>query len=199
MTLLTCLRTGGVHRAQDLATATGVSVRSIYRDMERLAQAGVPLEGTPGTGYHLPDTTTLPPITLTPDELAALNLALAIVTQSPDPDLQRAALQLTDKIDHGLTTQVDTPWRHAVTPLANMARAFAHIAPVRAAIKARQKLQLSETNGDHHVYHPHHLDPYARAWTLTGYSETKGATHTLRLDLITDLTPLPELFTPPAP
>ena len=61
--------------AQDL----GVSVRTIYRDMEVLAASGVPVEGTRGYGYTVQAAITLPPLNLTEAELEALHLALAVL------------------------------------------------------------------------------------------------------------------------
>ena len=67
--ILQALRDGDLHTAQGLADSAGVSVRTLYRDMETLAASGVPVIGTRGTGYRLPPTVTLPPLTLTPAEL----------------------------------------------------------------------------------------------------------------------------------
>ena len=41
--LIDLLRAGEVLRAEDLAGRFGVSVRTIYRDMDKLAAAGVPV------------------------------------------------------------------------------------------------------------------------------------------------------------
>ena len=48
--LIDRLRDGATHRADTLAQALDVSVRTIYRDMDRLAASGVPVQGTRGTG-----------------------------------------------------------------------------------------------------------------------------------------------------
>ena len=53
MHLVQLLRDGSLHRAEDLARATGVSIRSIYRDMDTLAASGVPIEGERGVGYRV--------------------------------------------------------------------------------------------------------------------------------------------------
>jgi len=47
------LRTGHVRRAMDLRNALGVTERTIYRDIDRLRAAGVPIEGEAGFGYLL--------------------------------------------------------------------------------------------------------------------------------------------------
>ena len=42
--LMEILKDGGLHRAEDLAAAMQVSLRTIYRDMQTLANRGVALE-----------------------------------------------------------------------------------------------------------------------------------------------------------
>ena len=46
--LMQLLRGGRLRTAAELAARTGVSTRTIWRDMETLAASGVPVEGTRG-------------------------------------------------------------------------------------------------------------------------------------------------------
>ncbi|PCH73585.1 MAG: transcriptional regulator, partial [Rhodobacteraceae bacterium] len=77
--IIQILRDGNLHRAQDIAERLEVSVRTIYRDMDTLTASGVPVQGERGVGYMALEAITLPPLTLTPAELEALNLGMAIV------------------------------------------------------------------------------------------------------------------------
>jgi len=58
--------------AQQLAEWLSVSPRTVYRDVRDLQLSGVPIEGEAGIGYRLSRTASLPPLTFTADELAAL-------------------------------------------------------------------------------------------------------------------------------
>ncbi|WP_109484123.1 YafY family protein [Paraburkholderia sp. C35] len=58
--------------AQQLADWLHVSLRTVYRDVQDLQLSGVPIEGEPGIGYRLSRSASLPPLTFTADELAAL-------------------------------------------------------------------------------------------------------------------------------
>ncbi len=58
--------------AQQLSQWLGVSARTVYRDVRDLQLSGVPIEGEAGIGYRLARTASLPPLTFTADELAAL-------------------------------------------------------------------------------------------------------------------------------
>lgn len=58
--------------AQQLSEWLNVSPRTIYRDVRDLQLSGVPIEGEAGIGYRLSRSASLPPLTFTADELAAL-------------------------------------------------------------------------------------------------------------------------------
>lgn len=199
--ILQTLRDGQLHTAQALADRAGVSVRTLYRDMETLAAAGVPVTGTRGTGYQLPPTITLPPLTLTPAELEALNLGLAIAAEVADPDLKSAALSLADKLDAVLpeTAVAEAEaWKFAKNPFANAARGFGQMPTLRAAIKARQKLRITYTRDGtvtSRIIRPLHMEYMSRIWTLVAWCELRDAHRVFRLDLINAAEALPELFT----
>ncbi|WP_170752806.1 helix-turn-helix transcriptional regulator [Ruegeria lacuscaerulensis] len=200
--IIQILRDGKLHRAQDIADRLEVSVRTIYRDMDTLVASGVPVEGERGVGYMVREQITLPPVNLTPAELEALNLGMAIVAQAADPELKAAAETLADKIDAVLPTQVvaeaDT-WKFAVYPFADAARGLAHMAPIRAAIKSRQKLHLNYRRIDgvltERTIRPLHMEYWGRVWTLTAWCELRDSFRVFRIDLIEAIRPLPELFT----
>ena len=199
--IIQILRDGKLHRAQDIADRLEVSVRTIYRDMDTLVASGVPVEGERGVGYMVRDQITLPPLNLTPEELEALNLGMAIVAEAADPDLKAAALSLADKVDAVLPAQTiaeaDT-WKFAVYPFADAARGFAHMSTLRAAIKARQKLHLQYRRIDgtlsERKVRPLHMEYWGRVWTLTAWCEKRNDFRVFRVDLIVETTALPELF-----
>ena len=176
-------------------------MRTLYRDMDALAASGVPLKGTRGTGYHLPHTITLPPLTLTPSELEALHLGLAIAAELSDPDLKTAADSLADKIDavqpHTAMDEADM-WRLAASPFADATRGFAQMPLLRATIKARQKLRITYTDANGAVtsrtIRPLKLEYWSRIWALTAWCEHICAHHVFRLDLINTAEALPQLF-----
>lgn len=58
--------------AQQLAEWLKVSPRTVYRDVRDLQLSGIPIEGEAGIGYRLCRSASLPPLTFTADELAAL-------------------------------------------------------------------------------------------------------------------------------
>ncbi len=200
--ILQILRGGALHTAHQLADRTGVSLRTLYRDMDTLVGSGVPIEGTRGRGYRLAPVTTLPPLTLTDAELEALNLGLAIAAEVADPALKSAASTLADKIDAVLPQSAPSEadaWKFTASPFANAARGLAQMPTLRAAIQARQKLRITYTGADGSVtspvIRPLLLEYWSRVWTLTAWCENTNAHAVFRLDLINTSEALPELFT----
>ncbi|MBW4985459.1 HTH domain-containing protein [Mameliella sp. CS4] len=190
------LRDGKLHTAEAMAQDLGVSVRTIYRDMEVLAASGVPVEGARGYGYTVQAAITLPPLNLTEDELEALHLALAALGASDLPEQAGAARSLAAKIEAVLPEDAGpapAPFGFATESFAEAARGFIHMPVIRSAIRARQRLRV-DTGGKSHDIRPLHLDYFGRVWTCVGWDETEGRFLSLRVDRIDDLTPLPGLF-----
>lgn len=84
--------------AELLAEQEGVSVRTIYRDVQTLIGLGAPIEGEAGIGYVLRSGYFLPPLMFTPSELEALVLGVRWVQTLPDGELGQAARNALAKI-----------------------------------------------------------------------------------------------------
>ncbi|WPY95715.1 HTH domain-containing protein [Limimaricola variabilis] len=195
--MIRILRDGRLHRAEDMAERLGVSARTVYRDMDRLIASGVPIEGRRGLGYRATAAVTLPPLNLTMTELEALHLGLAAVTRAEDAELRAAALSLSGRIDAVLPEDRDRAggWSFATPPLGDAVTGFRHMGSLRAAIRARQKLQVTMRDAPvTQVLRPLRLDYWGRVWTLTGWNETTRDFAELRVDRIAALKVLPQLF-----
>ena len=75
--------------AEDLAAALRVDVRTVERDIARLRDAGVPITARrgPGGGFRLDVPPAVPPVPLTPGEIAALIASVTAV----GPDISATA------------------------------------------------------------------------------------------------------------
>jgi predicted DNA-binding transcriptional regulator YafY len=199
--IIQILRDGRLHRAVDMAEQLEVSIRTIYRDMDTLAASGVPVEGERGVGYMITSAITLPPLNLTKTELEALHLGMAVVGEAADDELKAAAKSLSAKIDAVLPedrTAPPTGWGFAVYPFADAAKGFHHMPAIRAAIRARQKLEIryqsldgSETD---RVIRPLQLEYWGRVWTVTCWCELRDAFRVFRVDKIESVKVLAMLF-----
>lgn len=192
--LMTALRDGKLHTAEALSQDLGVSVRTIYRDMEVLAASGVPVAGTRGLGFTVSDAITLPPLNLTETEVRALHASLGALAASDLGTLSEAAGSLASKIDSVLPVDgAPAAFGFAIDAFANAPRGFGHIKIIRSAIEARQKLRLA-TIEKSYVLRPLHLDYWGRVWSVLGWCEFEAGFVTLALDRITQVNVLPGLF-----
>lgn len=100
--------------AARLAEETGVSERSLYRDIAALRAGGALIDGAAGVGYTLAEDPALPPQMFTRLEVEALVLGLAEVRQAGDPALAEAAKAAQAKIVATLPERVQRQALHAV-------------------------------------------------------------------------------------
>ncbi len=98
-----------------LAEETGVSQRTLYRDIEALRAGGALIDGAAGVGYTLTEDPALPPQMFTRLEVEALVLGLAEVVQAGDAMLAKAAREAQAKIIATLPDRVQRQAIHAVS------------------------------------------------------------------------------------
>ena len=96
----------------ELASALGVSLRTVYRDMATLREQGADIAGDPGIGYQMQPGFLLPPLMFSEDELEALVLGARWVEGLADTELARAAgaalARITATLPRSLRLAVDT-------------------------------------------------------------------------------------------
>jgi len=85
-------------RAAALAAEQGVSVRTLYRDIQTLIGLGAPIDGEAGVGYMLKPGFFMPPLMFSSEELEALVLGARWVQAQPDAGLAGAARNALGKI-----------------------------------------------------------------------------------------------------
>jgi len=92
--------------AATLAQETGVSERTIYRDIATLQGMGADIEGESGVGYILRPGFLLPPLMLSEDEIQALALGAQWVCRQTDTVMARAAADAVAKISAVLPNEL---------------------------------------------------------------------------------------------
>jgi len=151
-TLLDALR---AHRrpvaAERLAQDLGVSVRTIYRDMQTLAGLGAPIAGEAGVGYVLTPGFFLPPLMFDADELEALVLGARWVRSQGDEALAQAAESALAKIATASPKDLREAmantglWTHSNSAPPESLRAGL-LKTLREAIRNEHKLALAYTD-----------------------------------------------------
>ena len=203
------LQRAGKRRAEDLAATFETSTRTIYRDMEALSEAGVPIIAVPGQGYALMEGYFLPPLTFRTDEATMLLLGSDVMAQQFDAQYRAAARAAAAKIEAVLPERS----RAEVDSARESIRLFAPARPgeaellqhLRGAILSRTTIRFRYTARNPGAAPPpfREVDPYALihvqgAWHVTGYDHARRDTRTFRLNRIEDLTSLARTFVRPA-
>lgn len=198
--LIQIFRTGNLWRATDIAERLEVSQRTVYRDIDTLIASGIPIEGERGVGYLLRDPIFLPPLTLTEDELEALQFAIDHVRTVGSEGLSDAAESLRGKIDSVVPSS---------RQIASFARAIANFAPakpvpvldpIRTSIRGRQKILIEYISLDDkrssRVLLPLQLEWWGTVWTLTAWCEMRSDFRVFRVDRIVAIEPTGETYLP---
>lgn len=87
--ILIQLQSKKVVKAQDLADRFDISLRTVYRDIRTLEEAGVPLYGEAGVGYSIVEGYRLPPVMFTQEEAMAFITAEKLMEKFTDSLLQK--------------------------------------------------------------------------------------------------------------
>lgn len=93
--ILIQLQSKRVVKAQEIADRFNISLRTVYRDLKTLDEAGIPLSGEAGIGYSIMEGYRLPPVMFTSEEATALLTAEKLIeklTDSATMDVYRAAM-----------------------------------------------------------------------------------------------------------
>ncbi|MDR2148903.1 MAG: YafY family transcriptional regulator [Tannerella sp.] len=96
--ILTQLQTKRLLTATELADKFLVSIRTIYRDIRTLEQAGVPIAGEAGKGYSLADGYRIPPVMFTQQEINALLTAQQYFRNNADKSAYNDLTNVVAKI-----------------------------------------------------------------------------------------------------
>lgn len=96
--IVTQLQTKRILTSTELAAKFSVSVRTIYRDIRALEQAGVPVVTEEGRGYSLMEHYRLPPIMFSEAQANALILAEQLILKNKDASFIKNYSEAIDKI-----------------------------------------------------------------------------------------------------
>jgi len=88
--ILIHLQTKRVVKAEEIAERFEMSLRTVYRDVKALMEAGVPIGSEAGKGYFIVDGYHLPPVMFTQDEASSMLLAGKLVEKMTDKSVKTA-------------------------------------------------------------------------------------------------------------
>src|SRR5664279_5689637 len=82
--ILIQLQSKRVVKAQEIADRFNISLRTVYRDVKTLDEAGLPVIGEAGVGYSIMEGYRLPPVMFTREEATAFLTAEKLVEKLTD-------------------------------------------------------------------------------------------------------------------
>lgn len=108
ISILTLLRSKRLLTASELSKKYGVSLRTIYRDIRKLEEAGIPVYTIEGRGYSLVDNYTVAPVQFTEKQANALITAQHVISQSKDASFVTDFNEALTKIKSVFKTSIQT-------------------------------------------------------------------------------------------
>jgi predicted DNA-binding transcriptional regulator YafY len=203
----------GRQRAEDLAATFETSKRTIYRDIQALGEAGVPLISVPGRGYSLMKGYFLPPLSFTTDEATMLLLGSDFTAQNFDAQYRSAAQSASRKIESVLSEKLRDEVRYLQDSILfissgsteditetemvrQLRRAIIERATVRFCYHTRYVRNGQSTQQTREA-DPYGLVHYANAWHLVAYCHLRQDIRNFRLDRMENLELLSRTFQRP--
>ncbi|MDR7143868.1 YafY family protein [Rhizobium sp. BE258] len=177
-----------------LAEQTGVSLRTLYRDIASLQSQGAMIEGEAGVGYVLKPGFMLPPMMFSEEELEALVLGSRWVNRSAEPRLAGAAADALAKIAAVLPAEMRETIESA-TLLVGPKRANedkADVALIRKAIRTERILELHYSDEQGRIslrrVWPFALGYFEHIRMVMAWCELRRGFRHFRTDRIIDMT-----------
>jgi len=177
-----------------LAGELGISLRTLYRDIETLKAQGAHIDGEPGVGYILRPGFMLPPLMFSEEEIEALVLGGRWVAERTDEPLGKAASNALAKIaavlpdDLKLSLETSTL---LIGPDQRIAAGDTELPKVREAIRTERKLRISYIDADEKITQrtiwPFALGFYERVRVVMAWCEMRDGFRHFRTDRIRSL------------
>src|SRR5947209_6046477 len=198
------LQARGRMTAERLAQIMDVSVRTIYRDMDTLSLAHVPvtMDKGPGGGFYLPEDYRLDPTTFTSEEAVALTLGGSIadgyqIFESGD-GLRRALVKLEASLPPEYREDVRAARERLLFDASGWHRkqapAGTHLDTLRAALWGARQLDLlyQKPGPDGGEARWRRVEPYglvckAGTWYLVAHCHVRRDVRTFRVDRIAEV------------
>ncbi|HVB22974.1 MAG TPA: YafY family protein [Ktedonobacteraceae bacterium] len=203
----------GKQRAEDLAETFETSKRTIYRDIQALGEAGVPLVSIPGRGYSLMKGYFLPPLSFTTDEATMLLLGSDFMAQNFDAQYRSAAQSANRKIAGVLPEKLRDEVQSLQQNIRFISAGMMDGSPESNMLQQLRRAIIEHTTVRFH-YHTRHTsngksgentrdaDPYGLAhvnntWIMVGYCHMRKDIRNFRLDRMELIELLPKTFQRP--
>jgi predicted DNA-binding transcriptional regulator YafY len=188
--------------ASDIADKFNISVRTVYRDINSLCEAGVPVAATAGRGYSMMEGYNIPPIMFNKEELTAILTAEKLIEKFTDKSILKNFNSATAKIRSILKYQdkellEDFENNIAVIRNRNFNENFndsSILQKIINSISSKKALEIeyfsfysSETNI--RIIEPIGIFLFENNWHTIAFCKMRNSYRNFRLDRIRKITP----------
>lgn len=205
--ILIQLQTKRLVTSTGLAEKFGVSIRTIYRDIKALEQAGVPILTEDGKGYSLMEGYKVPPIMFSESEANALITVEQLVQNNSDRSLIKEYTEAVSKIKAVLlyTTKQKAELlsnRIAVSPSTPQTNTSNSLTFIQSALTTFNVVKITYQSAEKNEVTERLVEPFAlyyslqESWTVIAYCRLRKDYRMFRLDRILKMDSLDEHFKP---
>jgi predicted DNA-binding transcriptional regulator YafY len=205
--ILIQLQSRRVVKAADIAERFNISLRTVYRDVKTLEEAGIPLIGEAGVGYSIMDGYRLPPVMFTKEEATAFLTAEKFVEKLTDASTManyksamykvRAILKTSEKdLLESMDDRIAVFKSVAIPETANTD----HIQTILYSIAQKKVLALNYFAQHSQEHTKRYVEPIgifflSGYWHLIAYCRLRKDYRDFRTDRIKNLTVTDEHYT----
>lgn len=202
--ILTQLQTKRLLTATALSEKFNVSIRTIYRDIRTLEQAGVPIITEDGKGYTLMEGYRVPPVMFTEAQANALITAEQLVLKNKDTSFIKDYTEAVDKIKAVLKYSIQDKAnllaeRTRFDQNINRERNSNNLSDLQFALTNFRLTKIEYINEQNKTT-TRHIEPFALLstdnWLLIAYCRLRKEFRFFRLDRIEKLEVLSDKFEP---
>ncbi|HYI77205.1 MAG TPA: YafY family protein [Chryseolinea sp.] len=199
--ILIQMQTKRVVKAEEIADRFEISLRTVYRDVKALMEAGVPIGSEAGKGYFIVDGYHLPPVMFTQEEGSAMLFAGKLVEKMTDKSIRKefesallkikAVLNASEK-DHLENLHSHIEVMRAPQTDNSFPNHFLTIIQKAAVDKEVLKIEYSVNYSDEitsREVEPIGLFFYSNAWHLIAWCRLRSGYRDFRTDRIKTLKP----------
>jgi len=205
--IATQLQTKRVITATELSEKFDVSVRTIYRDIRALEEAGIPIITKEGRGYTLMEGYRIPPVMFTEHEANALITTNHLLSKNKDISLSKAFATAIDKVRAALkySTKEKTELladRIALSPIGTKPNSSDSLMLTQNALTSFRVLEISYGSNQSDEITTRQIEPFAmyysleENWLLIAYCRLRQDFRMFRLDRIQEIKLLDTNFEP---
>ncbi|MBK5277769.1 MAG: YafY family transcriptional regulator [Bacteroidia bacterium] len=206
--ILIHLQTKRIVKAEEIADRFEMSLRTVYRDVKALMEAGVPIGSEAGKGYFIVDGYHLPPVMFTQDEASAMMMAGKLVERMTDRSVQvafnGALLKIKSVLNEAEKDHLESLQNHieVLRPHTSLpAQTGNFLTDLQKAVVGRRVVLLDYFNNNQNEITQREVEPiglffYSAAWHLIAWCRLRNSFRDFRCDLIKELKVTPSIFEP---